>query len=84
MTDDDLVKLFKAVGHKTRFAMIKELQNSAKGLQPSYFSELFKTTMPTISFHLSKLENVGLVKTYKRSNNVVYKTNPETLKKIKL
>ena len=70
MTENDAIKLFKSLADKSRLMILKSLAE-----QPMYVELLAKRlnlTPPTISFHLKKLEDAGVVNSKKDQNYTIY------------
>ncbi len=70
MTENDAIKLFKSLADKSRLMILKSLAE-----QPMYVELLAKRlnlTPPTISFHLKKLEDAGVVKSKKDQYYTIY------------
>ena len=59
-------KLFKALADPTRVQMVHMLQASPEPVCVCDFTATFKLGQPTISHHLAKLRQAGLVRTHKR------------------
>lgn len=77
MTEDQVIQLFKCLSDKSRLQIIKNLAR-----EPMYvelLAERLTLTPSTISFHLKKLMDTGLVKSYKDQYYVIYSTNSEIL-----
>ena len=73
----DIVKLFKCLADKTRLLIINNLEK-----EPMYvelLSERLGLAPSTISFHLKKLEESGLVHSVKEQYYVMYHLNNEML-----
>ncbi|MGL4772161.1 MAG: metalloregulator ArsR/SmtB family transcription factor [Clostridium sp.] len=72
------VAIFKALGDKTRLTILSSL------LESSMYVEILAlrlgVTAATVSFHLKKLEEVGLVTSKKEQYYVMYSINEEILK----
>ena len=71
-----LAKFAKALGHPTRIAILKHLEN------PSLFFtgdlvEVFPLAQSTISQHLKELKNVGLIQGELKSPKIKYCINQE-------
>ncbi|WP_312372754.1 DUF2087 domain-containing protein [Lachnoclostridium sp.] len=70
MTESDAIKLFKSLADKSRLMILKSLAE-----QPMYVELLAKRlnlTPPTISFHLKKLEEAGVVNSKKEQYYTIY------------
>ncbi|MGL5150674.1 MAG: ArsR/SmtB family transcription factor [Clostridium sp.] len=73
------VAIFKALGDKTRLTILTSLLEG-----PMYVEILalrLNLTPATISFHLKKLEEVGLVSSKKEQYYVLYSINEEIISK---
>lgn len=78
MTKVEPVKIFKCLADKSRLLIINNLIN-----EPMYvelLAERIGVTPSTISFHLKKLEEVGIVYSTKEQYYVIYNINKEILK----
>ncbi|MEA1913622.1 MAG: metalloregulator ArsR/SmtB family transcription factor [candidate division WOR-3 bacterium] len=74
----EIYKILKLVSETTRLNILRLLKEGEKNV--SKLTGLLKLSQPTISHHLKKLEEAGLVikRQYKRM--VFYKTNKKFLK----
>lgn len=68
--------LFKLLGDKTRLAMVSLL--SADELCVCEFVEYFQMSQPSVSQHLRKMRDKGLVKERKQGQWVFYTLNEES------
>ncbi len=77
MTEEKAVALFKCLADRSRLQILKSLCR-----EPMYVERLAERlglTPPTVSFHLKKLENAGLVVGRKEQYYVVYHLCEEAL-----
>ena len=65
--------ILKLLGDKTRLIMMKILDNHDCCV--CEFVEIFKTSQPSISQHLRKLRDLGLVKEERRGQWIFYSIN---------
>ena len=72
-----LDRIFEALASRPRREILAYL--SATELTTSELAERFKMSAPTISRHLSVLENADLVTSERRGQYVYYKLNPDNL-----
>ncbi|WP_374367148.1 metalloregulator ArsR/SmtB family transcription factor [Dongia sp.] len=72
-----LDKVFEALSSRPRREILAYL--SATELSTSDLAEKFQMSAPTISRHLSILENADLVTSRRQGQFVLYKLNPENL-----
>ncbi|HVM85920.1 MAG TPA: metalloregulator ArsR/SmtB family transcription factor [Candidatus Binatia bacterium] len=72
-----LDKVFEALASRPRREILAYL--SATELTTSDLAERFKMSAPTISRHLSVLENADLVTSERRGQFVYYRLNPDNL-----
>ena len=70
-------KIFEALGSSSRRQILAYLSKAE--LTNSELAERFKMTAPSMSRHLSVLENAGLVTSERVGQRVLYKLNPESL-----
>lgn len=68
--ESDLIKLFKALGDPSRLQIIKALME--KPLYVEILSERLNLSASTISFHLKKLQEIGLVEATREQYYTVY------------
>ncbi len=68
---DARAKVFKALGHPTRLAIVDLLASGERCV--CEIDEIIEADMSTVSRHLSVLRNVGLLSSEKRGNQVFYK-----------
>lgn len=77
MTEHETIVLFKCLADATRLKLLQSLQE-----QPMYvelLAQRLERTPSTISFHLKKLEEAGLVRPEKQQYYTVYHLCSETL-----
>lgn len=75
----DLVGIFKALADKSRLLIINSLIE--KDMYVEALTESLGLSTSTVSFHLKKLEQAGLVNSRKEQYYVVYSVNKEVLDK---
>ncbi len=77
MTENDVIALFKCLSDRSRLQIMKSLIQ-----EPMYvelLAERLNLTPPTISFHLKKLESIGLVYPVKEQYYIIYHLNTAVL-----
>lgn len=95
---DDKIKIFKALGHETRFKIFKNIFTggyacSIDDQQPkddliaqatcvTSIAENFDFALPTISRHLKELKDAKIIIMKKRKNKIYIEPNIETIKEI--
>lgn len=73
MTESEAINLFKCLADKSRLQILKSL-----AVEDMYVERLAKRldlTAPTISFHLKKLSDAGVVTSYKNQYYMMYSLN---------
>ncbi|MDO6450556.1 ArsR/SmtB family transcription factor [Oceanobacillus profundus] len=65
--------ILKLMGDKTRLTMLKLIDNQACCV--CEFVEIFQTSQPSISQHLRKLKDLGLVKEERKGQWIFYLVN---------
>jgi ArsR family transcriptional regulator, arsenate/arsenite/antimonite-responsive transcriptional repressor len=70
-------KIFDALASRPRREILAYLSKAE--LTTAELAERFNMTAPSISRHLSVLENAGLVSSERKGQRVLYKLNPESL-----
>jgi ArsR family transcriptional regulator, arsenate/arsenite/antimonite-responsive transcriptional repressor len=70
---DKAALLLKLLGDKTRLTMLKVLENQACCV--CEFVEIFKMSQPSISQHLRKLKDLGLVQEERKGQWIFYSIN---------
>ena len=79
MTQENALKLFKCLSDASRLRIIQSL---TKGdMYTELLAERLELTPPTVSFHMKKLEDAGLVVSRKEQYYTVYSLNREVLEK---
>ena len=73
MTDAEVIKIFKCLSDKSRLMIVKCL--SKEPMYVELLAERLNLTPPTISFHLKKLVDVGIVYSTKEQYYVIYSLN---------
>ncbi|MCK4420417.1 winged helix-turn-helix transcriptional regulator [candidate division WOR-3 bacterium] len=74
----ELAKVLRILSDETRFRILKLLREGERSV--SRIVEVSKLTQPTISHHLMKLEEAGLVVKRRYKKWVFYKLNESSLK----
>jgi len=74
---EDAVKLFKALSDHSRVKILISLMESPMYVE--LLSERLELTASTVSFHLKKLEEVGLVQKHKDQYYIIYEICPDIL-----
>lgn len=77
MTESESILLFKCLSDATRLQLVKALADGPKYVE--LLSEVLDRTPSTISFHLKKLEEAGLVSMHKEQYYAVATLNKEVL-----
>ena len=77
MTETEAILLFKCLSDATRLQLVKALSDGPKYVE--LLSELLDRTPSTISFHLKKLEEAGLVRMHKEQYYAVATLNRQML-----
>ncbi len=75
MTEEQVIKLLKCLSDKSRLQIVKNLVK-----EPMYvelLAERLDLTPPTVSFHLKKLMDSGLVTSEKEQYYMIYRVNRE-------
>lgn len=78
MTETETIQLFKCLSDATRLEMLRALSQGPKYVE--LLSERLQRSPSTISFHLKKLEEAGLVETRKEQYYVVASLKEDVLK----
>lgn len=77
---DDLAAVFKALADPTRVRLLRYLAESQAGTACAcHLPEALGITQPTLSFHMAKLHDAGLVSREKRGRWVHWTVQPEAL-----
>ncbi|MCK4225875.1 helix-turn-helix transcriptional regulator [candidate division WOR-3 bacterium] len=74
----EVVKILSLLGDKTRLRILRLLREGEKSV--SKIVKSLKLTQPTISHHLKKLEEAGLVVKRQYKNWVFYRLNESSLR----
>lgn len=77
MNEQQTVQLFKCLADTTRLQLVRALSESPKYVE--LLSQLLEKTPSTVSFHLKKLEEAGLVEARKEQYYTVYSLNKALL-----
>ncbi len=77
MTENEAILLFKCLSDLTRLQLVKALADGPKYVE--LLSEVLDRTPSTISFHLKKLEEAGLVSMHKEQYYAVWTLNRDAL-----
>lgn len=79
MTENETVLLFKCLSDATRLELLRALSQGPKYVE--LLSERLQRSPSTISFHLKKLEEAGLVETHKEQYYVMASLKKDVLEK---
>jgi ArsR family transcriptional regulator, arsenate/arsenite/antimonite-responsive transcriptional repressor len=74
---DDLANLYRALGEPTRVQILHILAAAADPVCVCDFTAAFDLGQPTISHHLAKLREAGIVTSFKRGIWAFYQLNPD-------
>ena len=77
MTEEKAIELSKCLADRSRLQILKSL--SAEPMYVERLAERLGLTPPTVSFHLKKLENAGLVDSTKEQYYVTYRLREDAL-----
>ncbi len=78
MTDSQAILLFKCLSDATRLQLVKALADGPKYVE--LLAQMLERTPSTVSFHLKKLEDAGLVSMHKEQYYAVATLKTEVLK----
>jgi ArsR family transcriptional regulator len=73
---DDLASVYKALGDPTRVQMLHILAVATEPVCVCDFTAAFDLGQPTISHHLAKLREAGIVTSFKRGIWAFYQLDP--------
>ena len=79
MTQESALKLFKCLSDTSRLRIVKALTSGE--MYTELLAERLELTPSTVSFHMKKLEDAGLVVSRKEQYYTVYSLNREVLEK---
>ncbi len=79
MTQENALKLFKCLSDMSRLRIIQSLTQGE--MYTELLAERLGLTPPTVSFHMKKLEDAGLVVSRKEQYYTVYSLNRDVLEK---
>ncbi len=79
MTREDALKLFKCLSDASRLRIIQSLTRG--DMYTELLAERLELTPSTVSFHMKKLEDAGIVVSRKEQYYTVYSLNREVLEK---
>lgn len=79
MTREDALKLFKCLSDASRLRIVQSLDRGE--MYTELLAERLDLTPSTVSFHMKKLEEAGLVHSRKEQYYTVYSLNREVLNK---
>ena len=79
MTQEDALKLIKCLSDMSRLRIIESLTRG--DMYTELLAERLQLTPPTVSFHMKKLEDAGLVVSRKEQYYTVYSLNRDMLEK---
>ncbi len=77
MTQQDALKIFKCLSDLSRLRIVQSL--SRGDMYTELLAERLELTPPTVSFHMKKLEDAGLVSSRKEQYYTVYALNRTVL-----
>ena len=79
MTQEDAMKLFKCLSDTSRLRIVQSLDQGE--MYTELLAERLGLTPSTVSFHMKKLEDAGLIVSRREQYYTVYSLNREILKK---
>ncbi|MBO4879393.1 MAG: metalloregulator ArsR/SmtB family transcription factor [Clostridia bacterium] len=79
MTQENALKLFKCLSDASRLRIVQALRSGE--MYTELLAERLELTPSTVSFHMKKLEDAGLVAARKEQYYTVYSLNREVLEK---
>ena len=79
MTQENALKIFKCLSDTSRLRIIQSLTQG--DMYTELLAERLELTPPTVSFHMKKLEDAGLVVSRKEQYYTVYSLNRAVLEK---
>jgi len=79
---EDLARFAKALGHPTRVAILKYLENNSCCFTGDLL-DVFPLAQSTVSQHLKELKNAGLIQGELKPPKIKYCVNQENWKKAK-
>lgn len=77
MNEMEAIKIFKCLADKSRLQILKSL--SGESMYVELLAQRLELAPSTISFHLKKLEDAGLVRSQKEQYYMMYSMNREIL-----
>ena len=77
MTQEKALKIFKSLSDMSRLRIVRSLTNG--DMYTELLAERLGLTPSTVSFHMKKLEDAGLVVSRKEQYYTVYSLNPDIL-----
>ena len=80
MNKNTALKIFKALGEKTRFKIIETLLN--KELCACEIPEIIGRTQSNTSMHLAKLQDLDMIKSRREGKKILYSIRDENIRKI--
>ncbi|WP_131104479.1 ArsR/SmtB family transcription factor [Ornithinimicrobium sufpigmenti] len=81
---EDLAQVFKALADPTRVRLLQYLAESESGTACAcHLPTALGISQPTLSFHMRKLHDAGLVDRDKRGRWVHYTVRPESLERVR-
>lgn len=81
---EDLAQVFKALADPTRVRLLQYLAESESGTACAcHLPTALEISQPTLSFHMRKLHDAGLVERDKRGRWVHYTVRPEALELVR-
>jgi len=80
MQESTALRAFAALAHETRLAVLRLLvPQGADGLSAGDLAKRTNCSASALSFHLSTMEDAGLVTSAKQSRNVIYRADYDNL-----
>lgn len=81
---EDLARVFKALADPTRVRLLRYLAESESGTACAcHLPTALEISQPTLSFHMRKLHDAGLVEREKRGRWVHYTVRPQALEQVR-
>jgi len=76
MNEDNVLKMLSALSEKTRLHILRFLiKQGGKGASAGEIGQAVEASSSRASFHLSSLENAGIISSERQSRHIIYQAN---------
>ena len=80
--EGEIAAFCASLAHQSRLQIMRLLQDSQNGVSAGEIARHLALSPSRLSFHLSRLEAVGLITSTRKSRQIIYSASPAHLKRL--